>query len=94
LNRRRLSSVPVVLFQPGQNYAEFVSANIPASAVQVTAILNYQTASKEYIDFLASTGGLDVQTLKLLRSDLKSPPELMAWDAKPLRSYFMPSIHH
>lgn len=93
LNRRSLASVPAGLYQPGQNYAEFLITSIPDSAVQITASLYYQTASKEYIDFLEENGGLDAQTLKQLWTNSKSPPELMAWDSEPFRTYFMPTIY-
>jgi hypothetical protein len=43
----------------------------------VEATLYYQTASKEYIDFLRTNGGADGQTVGLLWDDLKSPPEIM-----------------
>ena len=93
LNRRSLASVPANLYQPGQNYAEFLIQNIPDSAVQVTASLYFQTASKEYIDFLEANGALDAQTLKQLWISLKSPPELLAWDAEPSLTYLMPVIY-
>jgi hypothetical protein len=58
----------------------------------VGAYLFYQTASKEYIDFLAAKGGVDAQTLFSLWNDFKSQPELMAWDSYPIYPYYMPVI--
>ncbi len=51
---------------------------LPADVVTVTAALYYQTASKEYIDFLRTTGGADGATLGILWDDSKSAPEWMA----------------
>jgi len=51
--------------------------SLPADVVTVTAALYYQTASKEYIDFLRTTGGADGATLGTLWDDSKSAPELM-----------------
>jgi hypothetical protein len=50
---------------------------MPATTARVEATLYYQTASKEYIDFLRTNGGADGQTVGLLWDDLKSPPEIM-----------------
>lgn len=52
--------------------------NLPANTVRVIARLYYQTASKEYIDFLRARGGPAGTVLGVLWDDLKSPPELMA----------------
>ena len=92
LGRRSLAPVPVGLYQPGQDYAEFIFDGLPSSVVSVTAVLYYQTASKEYIDFLAANGGLDAQTVKQLWFDIKSPPELVAWGAFPVFQYFYPVV--
>ena len=51
---------------------------LPDTAVTVTATLYYQTASKEYIDFLRAQGGIDGATLGQLWDDRKSPPEVVA----------------
>jgi hypothetical protein len=47
---------------------------LPASAKSAQVTLYYQTASKEYIDFLRANGGDDGATLGQLWDDLKSPP--------------------
>lgn len=82
---------PSNLYAPGQNYfeKEFI---VPSSAVRVQVFLYYQTASKEYIDFLASKGGVDAQTLLTLWQGNKNPPELMAWDAYPKFTSFLTFI--
>ena len=51
---------------------------LPAAVVRVRVDLLYQTASKEYIDFLRAEGGADGATLGALWDDDKSPPERMA----------------
>ncbi len=51
---------------------------LPAETERVTAILYYQTASKEYVDFLRTNGGVDGFTLGQLWDSSKSPPEVMA----------------
>jgi hypothetical protein len=52
--------------------------SVPAETVRVETTLYYQTASKEYIDFLRTKGGADGATLGLLWDTLKSPPEVIA----------------
>jgi glucose/arabinose dehydrogenase len=68
-------------YADGQYWDETVYA-VPASAERVVASLFYQTASKEYIDFLRTEGGQDGATLGTLWDDLKSPPNL--WRKQPL----------
>ncbi len=46
---------------------------LPAEAVAVSAILYYQTASKEYIDFLRAEGGADGATLGQLWDSQQEP---------------------
>jgi hypothetical protein len=65
---------------------------LPAEAVAVMALLYYQTASKEYIDFLRAKGGADGATLGQLWDDLPSPPELIATAMNPERPLFLPLI--
>jgi hypothetical protein len=64
-------------YADGQYWDETVYA-LPESAVRVVAGFYYQTASKEYIDFLRANGGPDGAVLGTLWDDLKSPPELVA----------------
>ncbi|MEZ4659963.1 MAG: hypothetical protein R2911_20600 [Caldilineaceae bacterium] len=61
----------------GQHWDDTVYA-LPESAVSVEAALFYQTASKEYIEFLQANGGADGEALHQLWQSSKSPPELMA----------------
>jgi hypothetical protein len=53
---------------------------LPDSTARVVASFYYQTASKEYIDFLRAKGGADGAILGTLWDSLKSPPELVAQD--------------
>ena len=55
-------------------------------------LLYYQTASKEYVDFLRAEGGADGATLGQLWDDLPSPPELIAVAMVPERPLFLPLI--
>ena len=58
-------------------YWDDTAYTVPAATERVVATLYYQTASKEYIDFLRSNGGVDGVTLGALWDDSKSPPEVM-----------------
>ena len=77
------------LYNPGENYFEKTYV-FPNEATQITAILRYQTTSKEYIDFLRDNGGVDAQTMYDLWADLKSPPEIIAWGSFPINTVFLP----
>jgi glucose/arabinose dehydrogenase len=79
------------LYPGGRNYDE-ITYTVPADTIAVKAFLYYQTASKEYIDFLNENGGLDSETLYSLWQDLKSPPELIAWGSYPIYSNFLPWV--
>ncbi len=59
-----------------QNW-DVTNYNLPAETVSVTVRLYYQTASKEYIDFLENYGGYDGAVLKSLWSQTPSDPILM-----------------
>jgi hypothetical protein len=75
-------------FADGQ-YWDDTSYVVPAQAERVSAVLYYQTSSKEYIDFLRTNGGLDGLTLGQLWDSSKSPPEVMAVGlVNPLNAYF------
>ncbi len=74
----RPGMVPVgATYADGQYWDETVYA-LPDSAARVVASFYYQTASKEYVDFLRANGGPDGAALGTLWDDLKSPPELVA----------------
>jgi hypothetical protein len=65
---------------------------LPPETERVVATLYYQTASKEYIDFLRTYGGLDGQTLGTLWDSSKSPPEVMAVAFDPALPTYLPLI--
>jgi len=78
-------------YAPGQYWDE-TSYPVPAQTTRVSVTLYYQTASKEYIDFLRSRGGPDGTTLGQLWDSSKSPPEMMATAAFPGPIYYLPII--
>ncbi len=78
-------------YSDGQHWDE-TTYDLPDDAVSVVAILYYQTASKEYVDFLRSRGGADGVTLGLLWDDLKSPPEVMDIAMEPMFPGYFPWI--
>ena len=65
---------------------------LPLDTEWVSATLYYQTASKEYVEFLESKGGVDGQTLGALWVDLKSPPQVMARAWAPSYGVYLPVI--
>ncbi|HXW00066.1 MAG TPA: multiheme c-type cytochrome, partial [Anaerolineae bacterium] len=91
LNQRGMAPVGAT-YVAGQYWDDTVYL-LPPQTERVTASLYYQTASKEYIDFLRATGGLDGATLGTLWDTSKSPPELMtvAWD--PSLPAYLPLIY-
>jgi hypothetical protein len=54
---------------------------LPATAVRVRVTLYYQTASREYVEFLRDNGGVDGEALNELWQGNPSPPQVMerAW---------------
>jgi hypothetical protein len=79
------------VYQDGQNWDETVY-QVPASTARVIAYLYYQTASKEYIQFLERYGGLDGEKLAEMWQTLKSPPELVAFGFDPSIEIYLPKI--
>ena len=65
---------------------------LPEETERVVATLYYQTASKEYIDFLRTNGGADGVSLGILWDDSKSPPETMVVAFDPVVSNYLPII--
>jgi uncharacterized repeat protein (TIGR01451 family) len=65
---------------------------LPDDTERVSAILYYQTSSKEYIDFLRINGALDGLTLGTLWDSSKSPPEVMAFASDPTIPVYLPVI--
>lgn len=79
------------VYVDGQHWDETLYA-LPDEAASVVAVLYYQTASKEYIDFLRTRGGADGAVLGQMWDDLKSPPEVMATAMAPARKQYFPLI--
>jgi len=67
--------------------------DVPDTAVRSSAILYYQTASREYIDFLAANGGVDGESLNQLWTASPSPPVLMTLVSDPAIHLYMPIIY-
>jgi hypothetical protein len=65
---------------------------LPSEAERVVATLYYQTASKEYVDFLRSRGGVDGLALGGLWETSKSPPVVMARAWAPGHDLYLPVI--
>ena len=63
--------------------------DLPSNTRRVEVALYYQTASKEYIDFLRENGGVDGATLGQLWDDSKSPPVEMATVSLELPQYLL-----
>lgn len=80
------------LYADGQHWDD-TTFSLPAEAATVVATLYYQTASKEYIDFLRANGGADGAVLGQMWDDLKSPPELMAMAIAPAQFNYFPLIN-
>ncbi|MCS6827273.1 MAG: PQQ-dependent sugar dehydrogenase [Caldilinea sp.] len=79
------------VYADGQ-YWEETTYTLPEAAVSVVAVLYYQTASKEYIDFLRARGGADGAVLGQMWDDLKSPPEAMAMAMAPAQKLYFPLV--
>lgn len=90
LSQRGLSPVGAT-YVAGQHWDDTVYT-VPPQTERVVVTLYYQTASKEYIDFLRTNGGADGATLGTLWDSSKSPPQLMAWAADPARPFYLPLI--
>jgi uncharacterized repeat protein (TIGR01451 family) len=78
-------------YTDGQNWDETVYT-LPLETERVHARLYYQTASKEYVDFLRANGGVDGLALAGLWDSLKSPPELMAQAWLPNYPSYLPLV--
>jgi hypothetical protein len=66
---------------------------LPGAAESVVVTLYYQTASKEYVDFLRTMGGVDGVTLGSLWESSKSPPEVMAIVFTPGHLRYLPLVY-
>ena len=81
-----------VTYLDGQHWDDTAYV-LPNAAESIVVTLYYQMASKEYIDFLMSTGGVDGLALGSLWDDSKSPPEVMAVAFTPSHSHYLPLIY-
>ena len=78
-------------FADGQHWDDS-QYSLPLETERVVVSLYYQTASKEYVDFLRANGGVDGMTLGQLWASLKSPPVLMARAATPVQRTYLPLV--
>jgi uncharacterized repeat protein (TIGR01451 family) len=65
---------------------------LPIETERVFVILYYQTASREYVEFLEANGGIDGLRLRELWEKLKSPPEIVAMAWFPDYPVYLPLI--
>ena len=79
------------LYADGQNWDD-TTYTLPLETERVSVTLYYQTASKEYIDFLRANGGVDGLALGGLWESLKSPPQVMAQAWLPNYPAYLPLI--
>jgi len=78
-------------FLDGQHWDD-TTYTLPPAAERVLVTLYYQTASKEYVDFLRANGGVDGATLGTLWEDSKSPPVVVARAWVPDHPVYMPMV--
>ncbi|MGD9047400.1 MAG: PQQ-dependent sugar dehydrogenase [Anaerolineae bacterium] len=79
------------VYADGQHWDDTIYT-LPIQTERVVVTLRYQTASKEYVDFLQANGGVDGLALGRLWQSLKSPPEVMAWASIPSYEYYLPLV--
>ncbi len=83
---------PVAATYADGQYWDDTTYTLPPQTARVSAVLYYQTASKDYVDFLRANGGVDGVSLGQLWDTSKSPPVVMAAAfANPL-TYYLPVI--
>jgi hypothetical protein len=90
LNQRGMQPVQAT-YAPGQYWDDTVYV-LPSTATRVMVTLYYQTASKEYIDFLRAYGGLDGTALGALWDSSKSAPEVVGRAWFPNYPVYLPII--
>lgn len=84
---------PVDATYDGGQHWDDVRYVLPLSAARVTAVLYYQTASREYVDFLRAHGGVDGESLHDLWRRSPSPPVLVAMaGSPPLPKIYLPLV--
>lgn len=75
----------------GQHWDDAVYT-LPGAAESVIVTLYYQTASKEYVDFLRTMGGVDGVALGALWDGSKSQPEVMVTAYSPGYPRYLPFV--
>jgi hypothetical protein len=83
---------PVGVTYADEQYWDDTVYILPLETARVFVTLCYQTASKEYIDFLRVNGGVDGLALSSLWESLKSPPELIAQAWLPSYDTHLPLV--
>jgi uncharacterized repeat protein (TIGR01451 family) len=78
-------------YADGQNWDD-VAYNLPLDTARLLVTLYYQTASKEYIDFLSANGGVDGFSLGGLWEASKSPPQVIDQAWWPNYELYLPMI--
>jgi hypothetical protein len=78
-------------YADGQHWDDTVYP-VPAETESILATLYYQTASKEYVDFLRTEGGADGATVGALWDASKSPPERIATVPVPASYLYLPLV--
>jgi len=73
-------------------YWDTTRYNLPLTTNHVVVRLYYQVASKDYIEFLKTYGGLDGETLFRLWEQSKSPPALMSTAFAPGYVNYFPIV--
>jgi hypothetical protein len=74
-------------------YWDDTEYTLPLETERVVATLYYQTASREYVEFLEANGGVDGLALAELWASRKSPPEVMARASVPRFARYLPIIY-
>jgi hypothetical protein len=74
---------PVEAAYGNNQYWDDTTYLVPGNTVSVVAVLYYQAASKEYVQFLGKYGGLDGEKLAAMWQAVKSPPEVVAVGITP-----------
>jgi hypothetical protein len=78
-------------YKDGQ-YWDVTVYTLPVETESVQVTLFYQTASKEYVDFLRTYGGLDGAAVGMLWDSSKSPPEVIVSARYPENPLFLPVV--
>jgi uncharacterized repeat protein (TIGR01451 family) len=83
---------PVGVTYADEQYWDDTVYILPLETVRVFATLYYQTASRQYIDFLRANGGVDGLALSSLWESLKSPAEVIARAWLPRYDVHLPLV--